>query len=264
MIKFFRRIRQKLIIEGRLSKPTSPIGRYLIYAIGEIFLVVIGILIALQINNWNQNKIDQRTEKAYYMRFLEDVSLDEKLVSDQIEETKSRLSSANRLIHLLQNNQDDMETISKAIVGSVSRANYELKPIMTAYEDIKSSGNVHLIRDLDLKRSLDDYYASAGGVMNTININAHRLGAKMFDKELMISTGFIVELANNQDGFDKEQIDVDQLKSYGKLTDETKLILLNDGVVYVALTSRNIQHLKGLNQLIVNMKKRLEEKCQLD
>ena len=49
MIKFFRKIRQKLLSENKFSK-------YLIYAIGEIVLVVLGILIALQINNWNENK----------------------------------------------------------------------------------------------------------------------------------------------------------------------------------------------------------------
>jgi hypothetical protein len=47
MIKFFRKIRQKLLTENKFSK-------YLIYAIGEILLAVIGILIALRINNWNK------------------------------------------------------------------------------------------------------------------------------------------------------------------------------------------------------------------
>jgi len=49
MIKFFRKIRQKTLTENKLSK-------YLIYAVGEIILVVIGILIALQVNNWNENR----------------------------------------------------------------------------------------------------------------------------------------------------------------------------------------------------------------
>ena len=47
MIKFFRKIRQKLLNENRFSK-------YLVYAIGEIVLVMIGILLALQVNNWNE------------------------------------------------------------------------------------------------------------------------------------------------------------------------------------------------------------------
>jgi len=57
MIKFFRRIRQSLIMENKTSK-------YLKYAIGEIVLVVIGILIALQINNWNENQKEIRLEKT--------------------------------------------------------------------------------------------------------------------------------------------------------------------------------------------------------
>lgn len=55
MIKFFRRIRQRLLSENKFSK-------YLIYAIGEIILVVIGILIALQINNWNESKQRSKQE----------------------------------------------------------------------------------------------------------------------------------------------------------------------------------------------------------
>ena len=51
MIKFFRSIRQKLLTENKFSK-------YLLYAIGEIVLVVIGILIALSINNWNEKRIE--------------------------------------------------------------------------------------------------------------------------------------------------------------------------------------------------------------
>ena len=53
MIKFFRRIRQNMIKENRASK-------YMLYAIGEIVLVVIGILFALQINNWNIDQIKNK------------------------------------------------------------------------------------------------------------------------------------------------------------------------------------------------------------
>ena len=58
MIKFFRKIRQKLLSDNNFSK-------YLIYAIGEIILVVIGILIALAINNMNQNRVIQEKEQTY-------------------------------------------------------------------------------------------------------------------------------------------------------------------------------------------------------
>ncbi len=55
MIQFFRHIRKRLLSENKFSK-------YLLYAIGEIVLVVIGILIALQINNWNENQKDRQAE----------------------------------------------------------------------------------------------------------------------------------------------------------------------------------------------------------
>ena len=75
MIKFFRHIRQRLISENRISK-------YLLYAIGEIVLVVIGILIALQINNWNeQNKVNL-LEKELYEKLVRD--LDKEKKSNQI------------------------------------------------------------------------------------------------------------------------------------------------------------------------------------
>lgn len=55
MLKLFRRIRRKLLAEKKL-------GKYLLYAIGEIFLVMVGILMALQVNNWNNEKSDRNKE----------------------------------------------------------------------------------------------------------------------------------------------------------------------------------------------------------
>ena len=66
MIKFFRKIRQRLLTENKFSK-------YLLYAIGEIILVVIGILIALQINNANELKKQRNEEKVILSGILEDV-----------------------------------------------------------------------------------------------------------------------------------------------------------------------------------------------
>jgi hypothetical protein len=55
MIKFFLSLRQKLVDQGNLRK-------YLLYAIGEVLLVMIGILLALQVNNWNERRKDRITE----------------------------------------------------------------------------------------------------------------------------------------------------------------------------------------------------------
>ena len=67
MIKFFRKIRHQLLSENRVSK-------YILYAIGEIVLVVVGILIALQINNWNENKKIQNLIALNLYNLVEDMN----------------------------------------------------------------------------------------------------------------------------------------------------------------------------------------------
>ena len=69
MIKFFRKIRQKLLSENKFSK-------YLIYAIGEIILVVIGILIAIQINEWNRDRKLYQEELEGYQLIINDLKRD--------------------------------------------------------------------------------------------------------------------------------------------------------------------------------------------
>lgn len=84
MIKFFRNlprrqagIRQNLLSEGKTGKPAWPAGRYLKYAIGEIFLVVIGILIALQINNWKEENKQHEITISYLKNLQSDFKQNE-------------------------------------------------------------------------------------------------------------------------------------------------------------------------------------------
>tara|TARA_R100001369_G_scaffold10707_11_gene23977 strand:+ start:2795 stop:3070 length:276 start_codon:yes stop_codon:yes gene_type:complete len=78
MIKFFRHIRKNQIMENKTSK-------YFKYAIGEIILVVIGILIALQINNWNQNRIERNKENLILTELIVDLEEQSKLLDEYIE-----------------------------------------------------------------------------------------------------------------------------------------------------------------------------------
>lgn len=80
MIKFFRHIRQQLISENKTGKPALPAGRYFKYAIGEIVLVVIGILIALQVNNWNTDRINKNRVKQYAKSLIQDLSNDIEMI----------------------------------------------------------------------------------------------------------------------------------------------------------------------------------------
>ncbi len=93
MIKFFRKIRQKLLTENKFSK-------YLLYAIGEIVLVVIGILIALSINNWSQEQQQKKVLNNIYVTIKADLQQDivniDKIVNSSQSIEKDYLAIINR------------------------------------------------------------------------------------------------------------------------------------------------------------------------
>ena len=91
MIKFFRKIRQKLLTENNFSK-------YLIYAFGEIVLVVIGILIALSINNWNEGRKNDLKESLLIKNIIEDLSLDSVHMSQSLNELADQMYVIDDLI----------------------------------------------------------------------------------------------------------------------------------------------------------------------
>ena len=88
MIKFFRHIRKSLIMENNTSK-------YFKYATGEIVLVVIGFLIALQINNWNENRKDRIKEIHFLNNVKTDLKLDIAEIDNYIFKRNLRIELAN-------------------------------------------------------------------------------------------------------------------------------------------------------------------------
>ena len=152
MIKFFRHIRQNLIMENKTSK-------YLKYAIGEIVLVVIGILIALQVNNWNQEKKDHSLGKDYLFRIHRD------LVQDTInfrgiitsnnalrEDIKSAFDTLYHGIHTIKQVKYIGRIYDKALDQFFS-------PNDNTYKGMVSSGALGLIENLELKDEIIDLYS---------------------------------------------------------------------------------------------------------
>ena len=105
MIKFFRKIRQKLLSENKFSK-------YLIYAIGEIILVVLGILIALYVNNWNQKKADARKEKALFEQFIIDLKSDALRMKNVLEISKEQEEIAQYYFNKINNIESSSDSIN--------------------------------------------------------------------------------------------------------------------------------------------------------
>ncbi len=149
MIKFFRKIRQKLLSENKFSK-------YLLYAIGEIVLVVIGILIALQINNWNENTKAQLFEENILTEIHKTLNDDlifferlEKRIRKKDTAIDNLLLARNGKIHL--SDTELRSSINWYNVGIVF--SYNKGP----YEALKSSG-LDKIKTDSLRFALTNYY----------------------------------------------------------------------------------------------------------
>jgi len=154
MIKFFRHIRQSLINENKM-------GKYFKYAIGEILLVVIGILIALSINNWNEKNKAKEKEAHALNEIISDLDNNiEKFTTIKTREFNSLNSSKNSLnviIDVLENNKqyhDSLDIHFTAILG------YPDPDIKTSgYESLTSVG-MDLISDNKLRSEIGRYYTS--------------------------------------------------------------------------------------------------------
>jgi len=153
MLKFFRTIRKKLIEEDNVRK-------YLLYAIGEILLVVIGILIALQVNNWNEELKNRRSERAYLERLSRDIDLDAVALKDAIENAESWAQAAGFVLTALE----DSSTAAFApcrFARSMTLAQYSNWPVLNrqTYQELVSTGGLSLISDAELKAKLGQFYA---------------------------------------------------------------------------------------------------------
>jgi hypothetical protein len=146
MIKFFRKIRQRLVVENKFSK-------YLLYAIGEIILVVIGILIALQINNANEVKKARKQEVKYLKNLQADV-LSELKNNDTIIAFRSNKAMATaRMLNFkkLETTNDILEleqTVQTVFWWTT------FIPTNNTYKELLSSGNLNFIKNDSIKNFL--------------------------------------------------------------------------------------------------------------
>jgi hypothetical protein len=145
MIKLFRNIRKNLLTEGKTTK-------YFKYAIGEIMLVVIGILIALQINNWNENnKLEKETYKVL-LQMQDEFSRNQTELQIKLEQHKFVKASIDELSSLVSPNPKEIE---KNKLDSIMFSMIYV-PEFNASTAISSSEKLVLVDD-ELKKYIADW-----------------------------------------------------------------------------------------------------------
>jgi hypothetical protein len=154
MIKIFRKIRQDLLSEGKTSK-------YLKYAAGEIILVVIGILIALQINNWNQNNSNKKLERQYYSSMKSQLNEDLYKLNGEIyynQDLLNKFTYAKEL--LIQKDKSKLDTLAKITLSMVYYADFRRKS--NVYQTLVNSGEIKHLNNhniLEHLQSLEENYS---------------------------------------------------------------------------------------------------------
>lgn len=151
MLKFFRHIRQKLLQQNRLNQ-------YILYASGEIVLVVIGILIALSINNWNEQRKTRIKEKEVVKLLIRDLETEK----GNLQVFENRLErQENAIIDLLNalNSDAPLDSIFPYVYSSFNIWNY--RPSQPTYEGIKQNGQIDIISEPDIRDLMISHFEEA-------------------------------------------------------------------------------------------------------
>ena len=159
MIKIFRKIRKNLLNEGKTA-------HYLKYAVGEIVLVVIGILIALQINDWNQRRLDRINEDRYLLAIIDEINSNNEFNKDsfliRVDEKLKGLNLAKAYAEDRLEVTDIHKFINRVSFGAVASGGFLIGE-KNVYDELVSTGNIKLISNDVLKNAIVSYYK---GLMN--------------------------------------------------------------------------------------------------
>ena len=148
MISFFRKIRQKLLSQNRVT-------RYLAYAIGEIFLVMIGILLALKVNEWRDLRLKKEKELQTINLLIRDLVDDEKNL--QVFEFGVKEQEAN-VIKLLESIKDRKSTDSILNYTQGGLGVWLYRPSYPTYEGLKQSGALDIISNPEMRDMIIQYH----------------------------------------------------------------------------------------------------------
>ncbi|MDH7912333.1 hypothetical protein [Winogradskyella sp. SYSU M77433] len=150
MIKFFRKRRQDLLSKGKT-------GKYFKYAIGEIILVVIGILIALQVNNWNTNRVDNQELQKSLENLHAEFTINEQIISKAIKANDSVIETAKRLINLMNLERELLtnENTDKLLFDIFENGNLEVTE--NSILEILQSNKLQKIKNDSLKKLIVEW-----------------------------------------------------------------------------------------------------------
>ena len=150
MIPFFRKIRKKMADDNKPLK-------YARYAIGEIILVVIGILIALYINNWNEERKDIINKKLFKQALIEDLQKDTAHINRNIKIAEHHIKIYGDRVIKFEKPDVTLDTIIKLYTMSSIPQMGIMPPNKTTFESLMSTGNIKVFTDGEIRELMTFY-----------------------------------------------------------------------------------------------------------
>ncbi|MTB51127.1 DUF6090 family protein [Lewinella sp. W8] len=234
MIKFFRKLRRKVLAEGKFS-------RYLVYAIGEIALVVVGILIALWINNLNEGIREAQIETNFLEGFRNDLIADGITLREIIGHNEERMANSDSIIALLTHREQlgGME-LTRFYHWNLSLAfeSYFI-PEKSTIRQFEANSNGNLITSRELKNKLFRYYSTCDRVEANVEKSIQLYQHNFLTREIIqnILSGEITSILMGAD-LGRPAFDLDALKqnsAYIFALSTKKIATNNQNEVYYQL-----------------------------
>jgi len=208
MIKFFKTIRQQLVMENKTSK-------YIKYAIGEIVLVVIGILIALQINTWNDQRKQENEEKQALVNIKQDFSYNKKLLQEVLTDTDEGIQSCLNVLKYTGNKpKPEREQYFDSLLNKVSITPYYY-PRNGFLDDLINSGKLSLFKNVDLRNRLSSWKPMVDRLQeryNELNDYQHVMNDFIIEHGCWLNADEVITIERSvqfpKSGFDKDNRDL--------------------------------------------------------
>lgn len=197
MIKFFRHIRQNLLNEGLPAGQAGKTTKYLKYAIGEIILVVIGILIALSINNWKEENANYKKQIDYLKSIKNEMQSNLQSVNNEEKRILDVIKSKEVLIRIMSSNEAIDSITDKAIVDLyIASLNV---PISTTIEtgainEIISSGGLQYIKNDSIRKLVASWDTKSNQIKlqeNTLKETVDKIDDLLFRQKLVNTRYFL-------------------------------------------------------------------------
>ena len=245
MIKFFRKIRQSLLTENKFSK-------YLIYAIGEIVLVVIGILIALQVNNLNEQSKLNKQEKQVLNNLKQDFKHNHEEINKVLFDNKATIDSAFVILNNTGNKYKEGFSINN-MLGDVT-GTIHFYPKNGFLNDLINSGNLGIIKSNRLRNLLSSWLPTLE------DLSIREMSAKEFESKII---QYVIE---NGSWLSVDQVDDDETIKKLKFPhsgfdlNNNKLLqsvefenMVENQIVFIELVNERLELCLALNREIQKM-----------